>query len=158
MIITKTIFVQVAAQRTYYENRGYDFSSYMHKNDKGKMVIRRGTIIEVKVEDLPPRSTRKVLAKCDNIECGKERWVEYDKYTSLCHYCALQTETYKKNNGNANRGKKRTQEVKDKMSESMKISAKRGNDSPNWNPEITNQERESRRNNSKKQTVAKRNF
>jgi len=149
MIMTKTIFIYVASQRKYYENKGYDLSPYMHKNDKGKLVIKRDTVIEVKVEDLPPRSTRKVLAKCDNPECGKERWVEYEKYTSLCHYCALQTESYKINNGNANRGKRRSQEVKNKMSESMKLSAKKGDESPNWKSELTDEERERHRNHAK---------
>jgi hypothetical protein len=36
MIITKTIFVHIAAQRTYYENKGYDLSPYMYKNNKLK--------------------------------------------------------------------------------------------------------------------------
>ncbi len=149
MIITKTILVNIASQRTHYENKGYDLTPHMHKNDKGKLVLNKDATIEIKVEDLPPRSKRKVLARCDNPECGKERWVEYDKYTSLCHFCALQTEAYKINNGNANRGKKRTQEVKDRMSKAMKISAKRGEESPNWKPELTQSERDRHRDNSK---------
>jgi len=149
MIITKTILVNIASQRKHYENKGYDLKPYMHKNDKGKLVLNKNATIEVKVEDLPPRSKRKVLAKCDNPECGKERWVEYDKYTALCHFCALQTETYKINNGNANRGKKRSEEVKKRMSESMTVSAKKGNESPNWKSNLTEEERERKRGNTK---------
>jgi len=139
MIITKTVFVHVAAQRTYYENKGYDLSSYMHKNDKGKMVVSQECLLEVKVEDLPARSSRKVLAKCDNPECGKERWVEYDKYTSLCHKCAMQTESYKKNNGNAQKGKKRTSLQRERMKKPHY--GGRGYKSGRWDSSITDEER-----------------
>jgi len=139
MIISKTVFVQVAGQRSYYINKGYNLTPYMYKNRKGKMVIPRGTIIEVRVDDLPPRSSRKVLAQCDNPKCKKERWVEYEKYTSLCHRCALQTESYKTNNGNANRGKKRTAGQKERKRKPNYLV--RGKNNINWNKNISEKDR-----------------
>jgi 5-methylcytosine-specific restriction endonuclease McrA len=116
MILTEKIIVGLGGTNIqYFRDKGYDLTPFLHKNDKGKDVILMGSKLEVLVSDLPHGSCYKVLAKCDNPECGKERLVEFNKYTSLCHKCVLQTESYKINNGNANRGKKRTEEQKERM-------------------------------------------
>jgi 5-methylcytosine-specific restriction endonuclease McrA len=111
----------------------------MHKDSKGKLVCILGAQMEVDISDLPSRSVQKVLAKCDNPECGKERWVEYNKYTDLCHKCALQTESYKINNGNANRGKKRTPEQIERLKRPNYAS--RGENNASWDVNKTDEER-----------------
>ena len=76
----------------YYESLGYEIPRY--KNQRGKMVVKRGTKIKIKVADIPKQSTVKVLVKCDC--CNKEYYTEYFNYTnqnhngkSYCHKCSL---------------------------------------------------------------------
>ena len=137
MILSKTIMVYPGNKRTYYENKGYDLTPIMHKNDKGKLVCILGAKIEVKVFDLPPRSKYKVLCACDN--CGKKRWLEYDKMTNLCHDCAVKIDTYKISMSNATKGKTRTQEQKYRMRKPrLKY---RGENHPNWDDSINQEDR-----------------
>lgn len=45
-----------------------------------------GEWIDIKVEDLEDKSTKKVLAKC--VECGNEREVMYSQYSPFCKSCS----------------------------------------------------------------------
>lgn len=67
-ILEKEILVKVGTVNTkYYEKLGYEIPRY--KNEVGKLVVKKGTKILVKVEDLSEGSNVKVTKICD--ECGK---------------------------------------------------------------------------------------
>jgi len=52
---------------------------YQEKKIKKKLVIRKGTKIKVKIEDLLPGTNVKIMYRCDY--CGKEKSVLYCDYT-----------------------------------------------------------------------------
>jgi len=54
--------------RPYYESKGYIFPK--RKDNKGRLAVKRGTKILVKIEDVTERSNVKVTKICDI--CGKE--------------------------------------------------------------------------------------
>ena len=88
MIINDKVEVNVFSSNVpYYESLGYKIPRY--KNDRGKLKIKRGTKITVKVEDLPKGSTVKLRVKCD--KCGKEYDMIYSNYIKQNHngktYC-----------------------------------------------------------------------
>jgi hypothetical protein len=67
-ILEEEVLVTVGGNKTnYYETLGYKIPRYL--DNQGRLKVKRGTKILVKVEDLPRVSTQKVTKICD--ECGK---------------------------------------------------------------------------------------
>jgi len=70
MILSKQVLVTVSGKsKRYYEDKGYKLP--YTKDNRGRIGIKKGTKILVKVQDLPPSSNVKILYKCD--DCGVER-------------------------------------------------------------------------------------
>lgn len=88
MLLSKTVFIkQNTYMKKYYESKGYPF-------------IKRGYIMEVKVEDLPETSNANVDTICDF--CGKPHKMKYCKYLGakdkgICCYQCRQKKTMKTN-------------------------------------------------------------
>ena len=76
MIVDKYIEVSVGKNRTKYEQLGYEIPTYVDGN--GRVSVKRGTKIKIKIEDLPKESHEKINAVCDC--CGKETYVTYQSY------------------------------------------------------------------------------
>lgn len=76
MLITKEIEVTLcSANIHYYENLGYVIPR--EKDKRGRLTIKRGTKILVKIEDLPVHSHIKIKLMCDYcLEEGKETIIE----------------------------------------------------------------------------------
>jgi hypothetical protein len=67
-ILEKTVWITLNNHTIkHYEDLKYKIPR--RRNNRGKLTVPRGTIIEVKVEDLTPMSAIKVTKICD--ECGK---------------------------------------------------------------------------------------
>lgn len=76
MLISKEVEVRVVGRNIdYYENLNYEIPRYFNKKEN-KFLVRRGTYITVKIEDLPIQSHSDVLVKCDY--CEKEFNIRYD--------------------------------------------------------------------------------
>lgn len=69
-------------------------------------------------KELTKGSHKKVIAKCDT--CGKIRESEYKAYRQLCFLCSVNTEEYRKNRSESNKGKSLSEETKAKISQSLK--------------------------------------
>lgn len=116
-LITKEVEVKLNSMNiSYYENLGYEIPRYYNKGNY-KYMVKRGTTILVKVDDLQPSSTTLVDVTCDN--CDKEPYkITYQKYRIrnhngkiYCHNCANAVLNSGENNSN-------------------------------WKPELTDEERE----------------
>jgi len=76
-----------------YKKLGYTINQY--KNNSYEYVVRRGTKLVVKIEDLPPKSSAKVICVCDS--CGKSCEISYSNYNknkrdngeTFCEKCRL---------------------------------------------------------------------
>lgn len=86
-LISKTVMVSVCNNVSYYENLGYNIPFHYDKNGNRKYSI--GDLFEVKVSDLPPNSSVKVVIECDI--CKEQKYVRYSNYTAHNHngkcYC-----------------------------------------------------------------------
>lgn len=103
----------------YYENLGYKVPRYYNKNNS-KYMVKRGTVVLVKVQDLSKCSNVIVDISCDY--CGKFlRWT-YNDYNRRNH----EGKCYCKRCG--------------------KIVLRSGENNPNWNPNLTDEERINGRN------------
>lgn len=80
-LITKEVEVTLSGNVKYWENKGYEIPKY--KNKSGKMSVKRGTTIMVKIEDLPKQSNIVVEYECD--DCGKKTKSSYYNYISSCN-------------------------------------------------------------------------
>lgn len=79
MILDKEIEIGLGSKNIdYFESLGYKIPRY--KDNRGRILCKKGTKIKVLVKDLMKSSKVKVLIKCD--KCGKERKVHYDM---LCY-------------------------------------------------------------------------
>ncbi len=86
MILSKTVTVILGGKTTkHYENLGYIIPRHINKNDSNRLRVKVGTEIEVRVEDLTPKSTAIIEAICD--ECGIQRFVKFSNYKSICKRC-----------------------------------------------------------------------
>ena len=91
-LITKEVEVTLGVRNIkYYEKLGYEIPKYENKNHK--LVVRKGTKIQVKIEDLSIGSNVEVEYECDM--CHKIFTTRYDVYSThnkngktLCPYCA----------------------------------------------------------------------
>jgi ribosomal protein S27E len=83
----------ISTNSDWYESRGYVVPRY--KNNRGKVIIPKGTKIKVKVTDLKNGSNAIVNVKCDN--CEKEYpmiWRNYQNFSKedgkiYCNKCAM---------------------------------------------------------------------
>ena len=121
----KEEFVEVVLNpRTikHYENLGYSIPRVIDK--QGKLRVKRGTKIWVKVSDLLPDSTVKITAICENPNCpNPERILEYRQYRDICHDCAIHSEEFSLSHSGENSpmfGRTHTKEAKEKMSKAKK--------------------------------------
>ena len=126
----------------YYEDLGYEILRYKDKN--GRMKVKKGTKITIKVKDLKTKSDTKIKVKCD--ECGNEyimMYKDYNRYNHdgkiYCNKCANTVLLSGKNNPNYG-GK----------------TSKRGKNHHNWNPNKTDEERKIDRNYIEYATFVKR--
>jgi 5-methylcytosine-specific restriction endonuclease McrA len=116
--------------KSHYESFGYIFTRY-------------GDKLFVKIEHLTRGSGVRIRAVCDN--CGLARTLKYLEYADFCNRCATQR-THQ------------DPEFKKKNSESMKLvnevykekiravaKSRTGELHPNWNPNISQEERELKR-------------
>lgn len=132
------------------------------------MIDRERTIKEFGYDsdDLSKYSKRKIWAVCD--DCGKERLLVFSSYRDLCKSCV------KNGKRNSFYGKHHTQESKQKIRDNLDISGKNnpfygkhhtietknkisishkgkkipsisGDKHPNWNPNLTDEERKNKR-------------
>jgi len=125
MILQETVLIILHKNNIqYFESLGYFIPRY--KDKYYRMSIKRGTQIKVKVSDLPKESHTKILCKCDN--CGIKRFIEYRQYRKFCPSCIMKTD-----------------EVRNKCSESSWLKGKFGKNSPWWNSELTDEDRENRK-------------
>ena len=103
----------------YYENLGYIIPRYYNEKNR-KYMVKKGTTIVVKIEDLPKCSNVMVDLTCDY--CGKELTRSYQDYNKRKH----NGKCYCKRCG--------------------KIVLCSGENNPNWNPSLTDEERQNGRN------------
>ena len=87
MLISETIKIRIASR------------NYKYYRDKGYIFEKVGDIIDVKVEDLPPKTHAKVKVKCDicgkifERKCEKRNKGTYQNFDTCCRKC---TEEYNK--------------------------------------------------------------
>lgn len=134
MILTKTVIVKYSSRTCeYYEKLGYKFPrGYRNR-------IPRGSTIEVKVSDLPKCSHEKVLCKCEC--CGKERELSYQYYARLCKLCAAKTMERAKIFSEKFKGRKMSVSWIRKIKEKSALKGVFGHAHPQWNPNLTDEER-----------------
>lgn len=105
-LITKEVDVKLCgAVIGYYKSKGYNISEY--KDKWGKFHVKSGTIITVKVEDLPKSSH--VIIECECDICKKVSKMKYDNYNkqnhngkTYCNQCCYQITHIGENNGKWN--------------------------------------------------------
>lgn len=73
MIIGNTAKIGIGRNLKYLLEKGYDLP--MQKDSRGRITTGRGKVIEIKIDDLPPKSGALVKIKCE--DCGKEKEVAY---------------------------------------------------------------------------------
>lgn len=139
MIITKEVQIPVNVRYIqYYENLGYDIPRVNNS-------VKRGTKITVKVTDLQPNSHFKILCQCD--VCEKQKEVPFRKIEKsgkyLCKKCALSSSEFRLKIKNIRTGKKHKPETIDKMKLNKNHPGRfpSGKNHPNYNHNLTEQER-----------------
>ena len=115
-LISKEVEVNLNSMNIkYYEDLGYEIPRY--KDKWGKLVVKRGTKIVVKVKDLQKGSNIKVKVKCDC--CGKEYEMIYQIYLKYVHegnisYCQqCHSKTFMSGENNPNYKPNKTQEERE---------------------------------------------
>lgn len=101
-LLTKEVEVGMSSNNIIrYRELGYEIPT--HKDINGRITVKRGTKIKVKVEDLPSFSSVKVKIQCDN--CGKihdTRFSHYSRYNRdgkiYCYDCSIKLFTSGENN------------------------------------------------------------
>jgi hypothetical protein len=143
MIIQKTIEVSLHSKNIkYFESLGYNIPKY-HRYGHKHLFVPRGSKITVKVSDLQPNYSKKVLCKCD--VCGKEKEVIFQQITRhngeyICIKCSHTTDEFRKKCGWA-KGTNLSKEHKRKLCDNNWQAKHRGNKSPFWNPNLTDEDR-----------------
>ena len=105
MLITKEVEVDVSGSaKQYYLNKGYKIPQYFNKKNN-RYIVKQGTKIRVKVEDLPPTTKHRIVYLCDS--CNKEfevDWASYQKNNhdgkNLCNACVRKIYNSGENNWN----------------------------------------------------------
>lgn len=104
-LITEDVEVGLVGKNiTFYEGKGYNLPKYI--DSKGRLTVKRGTKILVKVEDLMDNCTSRVEVVCDGCSelLTNIKWVDYLKCVKedgkyYCHDCSMKLygrENYKK--------------------------------------------------------------
>lgn len=141
MIIQKTIEVSINAKNIkHYESIGYHIPK--HKNKK-RWQFKKGTKIKIEVGDLPIESHHKILCSCDI--CGRENNVRYQSlHKSSKYVCSYCTSSINIKKSKSRKNIKHTEESKLKM----RINHRdfNGSKNPNYNHNISIEERKHRRN------------
>lgn len=76
MILDQTVsIVLIGKNIKHFERLGYKIPRY--RDSRGRLSVKRGTKIEVNVNDLMPRCTQRIRCRCDF--CHKERYIPYLK-------------------------------------------------------------------------------
>lgn len=120
-LLTKEIEVRVANQNaSYYENLGYKIPRYYNKN-QCRYLIKKGTTITVKIEDLNLGSQSKVQVECD--KCHQVKDIMYCAFTKRRHKEELGDKYYCEH-----------------CASSIHISGKNNHF---WNPNLTDEDRQS---------------
>jgi len=96
-LITKKVDVNLTNNIKYYENLGYLIQKI--KDKQGNLTVKRGTVIKVKVKDLPDNSNIRVNVKCDCKDCINPylkpmTWQNYLKHIHengeyYCQICSI---------------------------------------------------------------------
>jgi len=101
MLITNLINVDISSGRIqkHYEDKGYSLPRRYDK--RGRLTVRKGTLMTVAVSDLPPSSGLIVKYKCDM--CGDEKSIKYEHYVKathqgICGFCVTTKLQVGKNN------------------------------------------------------------
>ena len=100
MLLCDEIEINPSSFSKYYENLGYVLPKSLSKN--GKMTLKRGTKILVKVMDLPKSSPRKIGIVCDNPDCSRIFYLKFsnyilsnkDKNHFLCSSCYAKSDIF----------------------------------------------------------------
>lgn len=102
MILDEYVEVGISSRnKQYFEDLGYEIPK--HKTKRGDIATPKGTIIKVKVDDLPDGSHQRIKCKCD--VCGNELYTEYRMYkrsSNNCGYYACSPPCAKQKNINTN--------------------------------------------------------
>jgi len=141
MIITKKVSVVLnSANISYFENLGY----HIPKIKKyGKMITPRKTKIDVLVKDLSKGSNTKIKCQCE--KCHYERTIRFCDYTPLCQRC--NHHDYKGGLPHCKVCGKQLSTYTSTHCISCKSYRLMGSNNPNYNPNLTEDERQNNRNN-----------
>lgn len=147
-LITNEVTVKLTSRTIkYYEDKGYLIPrSY---DNRGRLRVKQGTTIIVDVNDLLQNSEIIVDIKCD--KCNKNYQTTYSTYFNMkkdnnktyCQKCAVAV--YNSGENSFWKNKHFSKEHKNKLSQA-KSGKFTGSNNPNWNPNLTNIDREKRRN------------
>lgn len=80
-LLSTEIEISANAQVEYFESLGYEIPRYIDNN--GRLRVKRGTTIKVKIDDLKIGSHFLVPVECDY--CGKKDEIKYQQYHSTTH-------------------------------------------------------------------------
>ena len=95
MLLNKTVEICITARNVnYYKDKGYNIPMRVSEKS-GKLVIDSNIPVEIKIEDLPNSSHKKIQYKCDS--CGKIFTTDYHSWINskrkelgdLCKCCAV---------------------------------------------------------------------
>jgi hypothetical protein len=158
-IVDKTVWMGLNTNISYWENKGYYIPRY--KDKKGRLSVKRGTVIEVKTEDLSNGSNEKVKVICNNC-----REIHFVTFAELYNHCISQNKLYycqPCSGGTKEKleklrmshlGIKPSEETRKKLRLRFKGEkhpnwggkySKKGKDNHFWNPNLTDEERGKRR-------------
>jgi hypothetical protein len=148
MILQETVMVTLnSANIKHYESLGYVIPYYVEKWNK-RLSIKRGTYINVKVKDLLPTSSVKILCQCDY--CKSHKFLKMSNYTNnemfknhklyLCKQCAMNFYDVKQKLSKSHIGKCLSEKTRQKLS-----LAKSGKNNPNYNLKLTDEDRQNKR-------------
>lgn len=90
-LLTKEMEINITRVWRYYEGLGYNIPKtekiYYHKNGSVKhrrMTVTKGTMLMVKIEDVPKNNCNKVDVECDC--CKKQYSLKYQTYNQIVDY------------------------------------------------------------------------
>ena len=87
MILDKTVRIKMnVTTYNWYLSKGYQIPSHVDARNRSR-TFKRGSILEVRVEDLPPKSNTRLLAQCE--VCHQARMIAYNTYSAVCWQCNL---------------------------------------------------------------------
>jgi len=140
MLLSEKVLVPINGRNCkHFENLGYDIPRY--KDNNYRLCIKRGTVIEVNVNDLLQNSTVKVERKCD--VCKEVSEVSYYQYRDVCKKCSTSGERNRNWNGGISKKKNYCEcgrQIHWKSNKCLKCFQK-GINNTNYNHNLSNEER-----------------